>query len=117
MTVLKSEVAKCWPFSDVVSGKFLVAKTKLRSCVIHIAKVRPNLLSYELPKCFGPYFIQLMKSLPLKAPTPCEVLSGLFEQFILKPNFGQSFDTLGQFLYEGLLFGHQLRGHMKFTDL
>ena len=40
-----------------VSRKFLAAKAKLRSSVIHVTKVRSNLLSYELPKCFGPYFV------------------------------------------------------------
>ena len=79
---------------DQVSRKFLAAKAKLRSCVIHVAKVRSNLLSYELPKRFGPYFVQLIKSHPLKSPTPRKIVSGLFEQFILKPNFWQSFKSL-----------------------
>ena len=54
-----------------VSGEFLAAKAKLRSCVIHVAKVRPNPLSYKLPKCFCPFFVQLIKSQPLKAPATC----------------------------------------------
>ena len=41
-----------------VSGELLAAKAKLRSCVIHDAKVRPDLPSYELPKRFCPYFVQ-----------------------------------------------------------
>ena len=54
-----------------VSGEFLAAKAKLRSSVIHVAKVRPNPPSYELPKCFCPFFVQLIKSQPLKAPAAC----------------------------------------------
>src|ERR1035437_4365771 len=41
-----------------VGGKFLAAKAKLRASVIQVAKVRPNLPSYELPKRFCPYFVQ-----------------------------------------------------------
>ena len=77
-----------------VSREFLAAETKLRSCVIHVAEVRLNVPSYEMPKCFGPYFIQLIKFKPPKAPTPCQVVSGLLEQFILKPYFGQSVKLL-----------------------
>ena len=54
-----------------VSREFLAAETKLRSCVIHVAEVRPRLPSYELSKCFGPHFIQPIEFQPLKAPTPC----------------------------------------------
>src|ERR1035441_6691416 len=45
-----------------LSGKFLAAKAKLRSCVIHVASVRSNLPSHELPKCFCPFFVQLVNS-------------------------------------------------------
>ena len=77
-----------------LSGKFLAAKAKLRSCVIHVASVRSNLPSHELPKCFCPFFVQLVNSQPLKAPATCYVVSGLFEQFVLEPSLGQSLKSL-----------------------
>ncbi len=40
-----------------VSGEFLAPKAQFRSSVIHVAKVRPNPLPYELPKCFCPFNI------------------------------------------------------------